>query len=586
VTDAAAPRPVDRLVDLGTGELNATFCATLVDEWVRGGVGHVVVCPGSRSTPLAMAVVADGRLEVHVHHDERSGAFMALGLGRATGRPAVVVTTSGTAAAEVHPAVVEADLDRVPLLVATADRPPELRHVGAAQTIDQTHLFGRSVRWFADPGPPDVSAVSSWRSLGARAVVEATGSPPGPVHLNLPFREPLVGRPGERPEGRGGDVAWHRRVGAPAVDDTAVEALCDLVAGRRGVIVAGGGLDDPAAVLELGDTLGWPVLADPRSGCRTGHRVAIAHADAVLRADTSLRRPEVVLRLGSVPASKVQARWMADLDVPQVLATRDGSWLDPDRTAALVVAAEPAQLARRLSAAAPATVDRSWMHGWRAADDAVEAVLVGEVDRGGPATEPGAARAVAAAVPDGGALVVSSSMPVRDVEWFAGPLPGIRVHVNRGANGIDGVVSTAVGVASSGVPTALLIGDVAFLHDTNGLLGLAGRDVDLCLVVIDNDGGGIFSFLPQAGVLDTESFEQLFGTPHGVDVAALASAHGIAHHLVEDAAELGPAVTDALKEGGVRLVRIRTDRTANVALHERLHRLTTRAVEDTIVRGG
>jgi 2-succinyl-5-enolpyruvyl-6-hydroxy-3-cyclohexene-1-carboxylate synthase len=569
--------------DSGTadvGAANATFCATLVDEWVRGGVRHAVVCPGSRSTPMALALAADGRLRVHVHHDERSGAFLALGLGRATGQPAVVLTTSGTAAVELHPAVVEAHLDRVPLIAVTADRPPELREVGAPQTVDQTHLYGRATRWFADPGPPDLAVGHTWRSLGARVVAEAVGSPPGPVHLNLPFREPLVGTVRELSEGRPGGEPWHRTLGRREAGAADVRTTVEFLRGAsRGVIVAGAGIVDPGGVHVLAEATGWPVLADPRSGCRTERPNVVAHADALLRVASPLREAEVVVRFGAPPASKVMAQWLDGLAVAQVLVDRDGAWLDPGRTAALVVAAEPGTFARQLAPlVAGPTSDPAWAQAWRTADAAVEASFGALLDGPGPVTEPGVARSVAASVPDGGALVVSSSMPVRDVEWFATSRDGLTVHANRGANGIDGVVSTAVGVAASGTPTALLIGDVAFLHDTNGLLGLGSRDVDLVIVVVDNDGGGIFSFLPQATSLDPARFDQLFGTPHGVDLASLAVAHGLALGTVDDAAAVGPAVASALADGGVHVLRVVTDRTANVEIHDRLNAAAAEAV--------
>jgi len=564
------------------GEVNATFCATLVDEWARAGVTDAVVCPGSRSTPMALALAADDRVRVHVHHDERSGGFMALGLGRATGRPAVVLTTSGTAAVEVHPAVVEAHLDRVPLVVVTADRPPERRDVGAPQTVDQTHLYGRSARWFIDPGPPDLSVQYTWRSLGARVVAEATGSPAGPVHLNLPLREPLVGSALTLPAARADGAPWHRVLGRREAGAADVRATADLLRpATRGVVVAGSGVADPGGVLALAEALGWPVLADPRSGCRVDRPSVIAHGDALMRAESPLRDVDAVLRFGAPPASKVMGQWLASLPGPQVLVERDGAWLDPDRTAALVVAAEPGTFARQLAplVSSVTTTTTGWMQAWRRADDAVEAMLVEVLDGPGPVTEPGVARAVTAAVPSGGALVVSSSMPVRDVEWFAGSRDGLTVHANRGANGIDGVVSTAIGVALSGVPTALLIGDVAFLHDSNGLLGLAGRNVALVIVVVDNDGGGIFSFLPQATTLDPARFELLFGTPHGVHLGELVAAHGLALQPVMEAGEVGPAVSVALAAGGVHVVRAGTDRSANVALHDRLAAEAANAID-------
>jgi len=584
----------------------ATFCATLLDEWVRAGVTDVVVAPGSRSTPMALAMSGEPRVRLHVHHDERSAGFLALGLGLATGRPAPVVVTSGTAAVELHPAVVEAHQARVPMIVCTADRPPELHHVGAPQTVDQTRLYGPAARWFVDPGVPDAAASGTWRSLAARAVIEACGPVPGPVQLNLAFRDPLVGRPGELPAGRPDGSPWHVALGSAGVPagraeaasatlaagadaasgsqaaaDLATRGAADLAArlvGRRGVVIAGAGCAGCADdVHALAAALGWPVIADPRSGCRTPAPTTVAHADALLRHPrfADAHAPQVVLQLGQPPASKVVGQWLAASGAEIVVVDAPGGWFDPDHRATAVVRADPHDVVGPLGVAVHA-LERApvpgWLEAWTASDAraaaAVDAVLAARSEP----TEPGTARSLVGALPDGASLVVSSSMPVRDVEWWSAPRPGLRVLANRGANGIDGVVSTAVGVALAGGPTALLIGDVALLHDANGLLGLARRSVDLVIVVVDNDGGGIFSFLPQAAQLDPERFEQLFGTPHGVDVAALAAVHGIDARVVDRAADLGPAVSATGAAGGVHLLVVRTERAANVALHAALQR--------------
>ncbi|MBW3627616.1 MAG: 2-succinyl-5-enolpyruvyl-6-hydroxy-3-cyclohexene-1-carboxylic-acid synthase, partial [Actinobacteria bacterium] len=483
----------------------ATFAATLVDEWVRAGLRHAVVSPGSRSTPLAVALAADDRLRLHVHHDERAAGFLALGIGKATGVPAVVLTTSGTAAVELHPAVVEASQSGVPLVVCTADRPPELQGVGAPQTVDQVHLYGRAVRWFC-PVDPAGAAPSTWRSLAARAVAEATGAPPGPVHLDLAFREPLVGEPGPLPPGRPDGRPWHRAVRSVAgPDDAGLDEISGLLAGERGVIVAGAGSGGPGEVHALAAATGWPVLADPTSACRVPAPATVAAFDALLRHHpfAEARRPEVVLRLGRPPASRILAEWLAGSAARQVLIERHGEWLDPDRTAAAVVAGDPgawcSALARRLARSRAA---EAWAGSWNAAEAAAQAAMDHVLARHREVTEPGVARRLAATLPAGATLVVSSSMPVRDLEWYAAPRTGLRTLSNRGANGIDGVISTAVGVAlTTTAPATALVGDVAFLHDANALLGLAGRGVDLTVVVVDNRGGGIFSFLPQARAL-------------------------------------------------------------------------------------
>jgi 2-succinyl-5-enolpyruvyl-6-hydroxy-3-cyclohexene-1-carboxylate synthase len=563
----------------------ATFCATLVDEWARAGVRHAVVAPGSRSTPLALALAADDRLALHVHHDERAAGYVALGIGLATGVPAVVLTTSGTAAVELHPAVAEAGLSGVPLVACTADRPPELHHVGAPQALDQAHLYGRAVRWYAEPGAPTDDAAGAWRSFASRLVVEARGGlagRPGPVQANLAFREPLVGEPGPLPEGRPGGRPWHEVLplddpGAPPPAAT-VAALAGALDAPNGVVVAGEGAGDPAAVHALAEALGWPVLADPRSGCRVPARTTVAAFDAVLRHPGFARDhvPAAVLRLGAPPASKVLFQWLAASGARQVAIDGARRWWDPERTAALLAGGDPSALCRALAArvVAAGRPRTPWLARWARAEAAAQGVLA-RLDDPAERSEPAVARQVLAALPDDGVLVTSSSMPVRDVEWYGAPRPGGRVLANRGANGIDGVVSTGVGVAlGTGAPTVVLIGDVAFLHDSTALLGIAGRDVDLTVVVVDNDGGGIFSFLPQATAVASERFEQLFGTPHGVDVVGLAALHGAAVHPDRHLREVVRA------GGGVRVVRVRTDRAANVAAHDELHAAIAAAVGD------
>jgi len=569
------------------GDVAATFCATLVDTWVGLGLRHVVVAPGSRSTPLALAVAANDHLQVHVHHDERSAGFMALGIGASTGVPAVVVTTSGTAAVEVHPAVVEAHEAGVPMVVCTADRPPWLHGVGAPQTVDQVALYGASVRLFVNPGVPDMATSDSWRVLAHQAVQAAVGSPPGPVHLNLAFDEPLVGVAGALPPGAPDAFVKPPagEFGAGQPDPVVVADLARRWHHRRGIIVAGGGIADPDGVMALASLLDWPVLADPRSGCRVPGPTTVAHADALLRHEgfAGAARPDVVVRLGSLPASKVLGAWLDGLDADQVGVDTYGRTYDPGRSLGQVVTAEPgalcAAVADTLARAGNNDADdggpggsSAWLTRWVDADHVADAVLATHLGIDVDISEPAVARTVAAVLPAGATLVVSSSMPVRDLEWYSAPRPALRVMANRGANGIDGVISTAIGVALSGPdPVVVLIGDVAALHDSNALLGLAGRDVNLTVVIVNNDGGGIFSFLPQAGVVQPDVFEQLYGTPHGVDLVSLARSHGVTAVTVDDMTALVSAITAATGERGATVVVARTDRHDNVAVHTRLH---------------
>ncbi len=588
--------------------VQATFCATLVDEWVRAGVRHAVVCPGSRSTPLALALAADGRLQVTVRLDERSAGFSALGIGLASGQPAVVCVTSGTAAAELHPAVVEAHHAHVPLLVCTADRPPELHHVGAPQTIDQTRLYGPAVRWWADPGVPDPATAGTWRSLAARAVAETLGNPagPGPVQLNLALRDPLVGEPGELPPGRPGGAPWHR-LAAPAGGDGdrprwrhALAPVLEAAAGR-GLLVAGAGAGHPEAVLAAGEALGWPVLADPRSGCRLERPGVVAHADALLR-DPELAgqlQPEVVVTLGRPWASKVLAGFVAGAagaGATVMAVDPHAAWLDPDRLAASTVVADPSAWCRALVEAVPAaaTAHRAedapatWSGRWGAADAAAADALRRWCAEQPGLTEPCLARLLVQTLPPSATLVAASSMPVRDVEWYApARARPPRVVANRGANGIDGVVSTAIGVALACGPSVALVGDLAFLHDLSALVRVDPRPVACTVVVADNGGGGIFSFLPQAQLLDQARFETLFGTAPLVDVAEAAGGLGIPTTEVGDAATLVEGLRTALGCGRLSVLRARLpDRGTNASLHDDLHRAMAAAARSALASGG
>ncbi len=534
-------------------DVQATFCATLVDELVVHGVRHAVVAPGSRSTPMALALTARPDVTVHVVHDERVAAFVALGLGLG-GTPAVLLCTSGTAAANLHPAVVEAGLSDVPMLVVTADRPPELRDVGAPQTIDQTHLFGRSVRWFHDPGIADAATSATWRSLAGRARAAART---GPVHLNLPFREPLVGRPGALPPRR---AAPEAHTVAGGLETSHLLPLLDH--GRGVVLVGGGGAARREVVEPFLAATGWPVLADPTSHLRSLDG-AVAAFDALLRhrplADEL--RPDVVVRIGRPAASKVLAQWVAASGAPLVQVGGPGV-VDPDH--GVVARLAPAMLPA-LGELLAGVGDRAWRDRWLGAAALAEATIDDVLGPEAPLSEPAVARTIARHLPAGAELVVASSMPVRDLEWFGGPTA--RAHANRGANGIDGVVSTALGVALGGVATVAVVGDIAFVHDSGALTALAGRGADLRIVVVDNDGGGIFSFLPQAVTLPAERFEQLFGTPHGTDVVALARAHGLDATTVTTAVEL----VDRIAAAGPSVTRVATDRAENVRIHDALN---------------
>ncbi|MGA3220313.1 MAG: 2-succinyl-5-enolpyruvyl-6-hydroxy-3-cyclohexene-1-carboxylic-acid synthase [Acidimicrobiales bacterium] len=570
-------------------DVQAAFAVALVDEWVRAGVVDVVTCPGSRSTPLLIAVAEAaerGALRAYTVLDERSAGFFALGLGLASGAPAPVVTTSGTAAVELHPAIVEAHHAGVPMLAVTADRPAELQDWGAPQTVHQVGLYGDAVRWQSAPGVPEAEAAGTWRSLASRSVAEARGGPhrPGPVHLNLAFREPLLGS-GEAflsgHEGRAGGAPWHQVAWPHELQPPG--DVVDLLAGagERGLIVAGTGAGSPEAVWQLARATGWPVLASPPSGCRLPG--AVAAADALLRTPLAAAwQPDVVLRLGAPWASRVVNEWLASLCCPQVLVDRWGTWAAPDHLPGDVVVASPEAVCREVARAVQSGRAGPWTARWAQAEEVAQAAIEAALAAEGTLSEPGVARWLLGAAPAGASVVVSSSMPVRDVESWSRPRAGVRVLANRGANGIDGVLSTALGVAAARAPGGVvaLLGDLAFLYDASALLaggrGWAGPDLDV--VVIDNDGGGIFNFLTQAASQPSERFERMWGTPQGTDLAAVARAYGAEAEEVPDLGRLASVLGGAEPGQGVRVFIAKTDRVANVALHRRLYAAVEAAV--------
>ena len=552
----------------------ATFCATLVDEWLHCGVRHAVVSPGSRSTPIALEIANRQEIEMHIFHDERSAAFAALGIAKASGVPAILVCSSGTAAVEFHPAVVEAHHSETPILICTADRPAELQGVGAPQTIDQQNLYGVAIRKFVNAEVADDSESHTWRHIARDLFATSLGDVQGPVHLNLRFREPLMGFATNLPPRSASDAVITKKVALPS--SRSLRKLNKALESENGLIIAGPENYRVESILRLAETLGWPIVADPRSGTRVPNKLVVAGADAILRdEDFSKRlRPDVVLRFGTLPASKVVNSWLSGSGANQVVITTTPSLTDPDRQCSLHIVSDIDELCAGLVSVHSKESIRnrslSWLDKWIAAEDSAQKAINAALADEPGLTEPGVARAIYALVPEASHLVVSSSMPIRDVEWFGAPRNGLRVHANRGANGIDGVVSTAVGVAlATRQPTTLLIGDIALLHDVNGLINLASRKIDLRIVVIDNNGGGIFSFLPQAQALDEAKFEKIFGTPHDANIKMLAQAHQINTHELTNISDLA----EVLSQRGPWLARVVTDRHENVKVHERINQM-------------
>ena len=553
------------------------FC----DELARCGVTDACTSPGSRSTPLVLSLAREPGLRAWSHVDERVSGFFALGLAKRTGRPAAVAVTSGTAAAELAPAVIEAAEARVPLLVLTADRPPELRDVGAGQTIDQLKLYGSAAKRFVEVGVVGEATAARvrWiRALACRAVWTALDGRPGVVHLNFPLREPLVvdgplppdpapGRPGRRP--------W---VAREAAGGAAADAALLPAPAARAVVVAGRDERDAgfgAAVAGFAAAAGYPLLADPLSDARRGP-AAIAHYDALLRDErlASGLRPELVVRVGDLPTSKPLRAWLTGLDgVEQVAIDPERAWHDPDGVVTARIAADPVALLRAGAERHRGAGEPAWMERWRGADAAAAEAIAATIGDGtdDALNEPRIAAELVAALDGAATLLVAASMPIRDVETFAAARDdGPRVLSNRGANGIDGTVATALGIAAGGAgPTALLIGDVTLAYDLSALLSALRLGLDLAIVLVDNGGGGIFDFLPVA--TQSDHYERHVATPHGLDFALAAQLYGARHAPVATAAELRAALAAATAPGaGVTIVHARTDRAANVALHRRV----------------
>ena len=537
---------------------STAFATVVVDELIRSGVREAVLAPGSRSTPLALALAAadqDGRLRLHVRIDERTAGFLALGLIRGTSLPVPVVTTSGTAVANLYPAVLEASHSGLPLIVLSADRPPELRGTGANQTTDQLKVFGDAVRLFHELGTPSkqVGQVAYWRSQIARAVSTAVGArtaDPGPVQLNCPLVEPLVPTDDDDwPEPLDG------RSTGPWTSVHATGAQPSAVApGPKTVVVAGDGASQAARL--AAEAGGWPLFAEPSSRARTGPAVISAYR-LLLAATAMGEEIERVLVFGHPTLSRPISKLLARPDVEVIVVAPTGLWPDPGRRATAVVT----------GLEVIGTDDTDWLTRWQAADQlarpAIDKVLSGGLS--GPVV----AAVLGEAVGADGMLVVASSNPVRDLDLA--PVVPIRTVANRGLAGIDGTLSTAVGAALANAgATYALVGDLAFLHDANGLvIGPAEPRPGLRIVVINDNGGGIFATLELGSGDHAEYFERVFGTPHNVDLAALCAATGTQYRLVETADELRDALIRTV--AGIDVVEVRVDRSTHRDLQAELH---------------
>jgi 2-succinyl-5-enolpyruvyl-6-hydroxy-3-cyclohexene-1-carboxylate synthase len=600
------------------------YVGAFVDELRRSGLQHALICPGSRSTPLALVFASTPAIRCWTHIDERSAAFFALGLAKRLAQPVALLCTSGTAAANFLPALAEAHLTHVPLLVLTADRPPELREVGAPQAMDQNRLYGTHAKWFMEATLPEASneALRYIRTLACRALAQTQLVPAGPVHLNMPFREPLTPAPipGQPlpPEEMRDPLAWHGRPGdRPYIQvyngrqhnitfaGTFEQLAVAVDLSPRGLILAGPQTDPTLApaLLQLARTTGYPLLADPLSQLRgSGKANDALHSvyDAFLRSERFLARykPQLVLRFGAMPTSKPLLLYLKrHADCPQVIIDPHHGWEEPTQLAEQLIYAEANAFCAGLSAtldgpgegrqwrSAPerlAEPERvAWTTAWRAVEQATRGALAAAIADFTGLFEGRIFTELAELLPMGTLLYAGNSMPVRDMDTFFWPQNRPILSLgNRGANGIDGVISSALGASAGGgskEPAVLVIGDLSFFHDLNGLLAARLHDLNLVIILVNNDGGGIFSFLPQAAY--PEHFEQLFGTPTGLDFRPVVEMYGGSFQRANSWDEFRQALHGGLNTGGLHVIEIPTERASNVTMHRQLWQVMEQALE-------
>ncbi len=575
---------------------NYAFAGAFVEELARCGLHHVCICPGSRSSPLAISFARQTAIKTWVHLDERSASFFALGMARSLGEPVALVCSSGTATANMYPAVIEARYSLVPILLLTADRPQELSDWGALQTADQVKMYGPHAKWSVNMPPPEATReiMAFVRSTACRAFTTALEPPAGPVHVNFPFRDPLEPAvvPGDFPEtvDEMAGEAWHGRAdGRPyiraaiseqrPVPEDVERLVGELASAERGVIVCGPQSDPElaAGVSSLAKRLGYPILAEPLSQVRCGphdRSMVVDGYDAFLR-DSELAdvlAPEVVIRFGTLPTAKTISQYLERHRAARHILVDPGQgWNDPLHVTSDMLRVDPVLLCRAI--ASSLEVDRvpgAWAGRWRQVASATKAAMDREVGGFQQMFEGKVFSELARLLPEDATLFAGNSMPVRDLDtFFPSAAKRIRFMTNRGASGIDGVVSTALGASAvRRGRLVLVIGDISLYHDMNGLLAAKAYGLDATIIVINNDGGGIFSFLPQAAYEDV--FETYFGTPHGLTFRAAAELYGLGYRKVEEWRQFQEAVADSLDHSGTDIIEVPSDRTLNVSLHRQV----------------
>lgn len=572
------------------------YIAAFVAELVHAGVKDIVISPGSRSTPIALVMAEHPELNLHIHVDERSAAFFGLGIAKATKKPVALLCTSGTAAANYYPAIIEATISRVPLMVLTADRPHELRDVGAPQAINQIHLYGHNVKWFVEMSPPEGKEpmIRYARTVCARAAATATRYPAGPVHLNFPLREPLIpnldGQLFELQEREKGYVDIHD--GKLTLSYETFKSFASALDSKKNGVIICGPIDDAEfmeAVVDFANQLKFPILADPLSQLRSGHHnqeLIIDGYDTFLRFEDSKKtlKPDVVIRLGAMPVSKALSTFLTEnRDIPQIVVDGGSGWRDPLTAATEMVYCDESLFCRTISEYIKSREHSEYLSKWKSINEHTKLKL--SAIRDIPELSEGKLfHLLADMLPENATLFVGNSMPIRDLDsFFFVNKKGIKVMGNRGANGIDGIVSTALGVATVSQPLYLVLGDLTFFHDLNGLLAAKLFKLNLTVLLINNNGGGIFSFLPQAE--QPKHFEMLFGTPLELDFKHGIEMYGGSYEKVHDWDHYQQVFAKDLQASGLRVLEISTDRDRNLSEHRDLWKSVSQEISEVIKSG-
>ncbi|CAH0346778.1 2-succinyl-5-enolpyruvyl-6-hydroxy-3-cyclohexene-1-carboxylic-acid synthase [Bacillus sp. CECT 9360] len=571
------------------------YIASFVDELAQTDVKHVVVSPGSRSTPLALVLAEHPDITVHLNIDERSAAFFALGLAKALHEPVAIVCTSGTATANYYPAIIEAYYSRVPLVVLTADRPHELRDVSAPQAIDQVQMYGKHVKWFVEMAIPEHSEemIRYARTIGARAVATAAKEPAGPVHLNFPLREPLVPLMDDVKNYR---IVRERKATAVTVErgeltlsPTQLQAIANaLLESKQGIIVCGELKNEEikAAVMSLAEKLSFPILADPLSQIRSGIRNSehiIDCYDTFLRDDNAVGvlKPDLVLRFGAMPVSKALLLYLKKHRHAKHLVVDGGSgWREPAGLVTEMIYSNELLFCSSVLERLEKNEDDTWREKWLKVNNTAKYALSSIRDE--QALDEGKLFLLLQdLMPENSSLFVGNSMPIRDLDtFFFSNDKEIRIFANRGANGIDGIISTALGVSTIMENTVLVIGDLSFFHDMNGLMAAKLQQTNITIVLINNDGGGIFSFLPQAS--EKDYFEMLFGTPHGLNFAHAVALYEGKYTNVGNWDEFSETFTKSFNIPGLKVIEVPTNRESNVLKHRNLWSHVSQEIKEAL----